>query len=610
MSMNENIENTIPSCTECGQVEVPLYTVTVDGEERKVCADCLERLGFAVCHDCGQVVPLDDTVEIDAGWGYSGGRWHRLHFRVCADCADENYVRCDSCGEYFDPDRNGLHDNWGTNICPSCEDSYRVCSDCGRIIHEDYAWYDDDTDEYYCEDCWSNRTPKYINSYGYKPYPIFGTTHGNVTTYEDSDLTFGVELEIDDGNDIRGCSVALHDLTDMLYQKHDGSLDDGIEIVTHPGTLAYHMTEFPWEDVCSTSLRYGFRSHEAGTCGLHIHVGRKQLGNTDSERKATVGKVVLLVDRLWNYIARFSRRGGDFHWAERPGLEYILSDSGMTGARLIDRVLRHEDDAGRYRAVNLQNSSTIEFRFNRGTLRKDTILASIQMASNLCLYAKNHALEDVLGATWDDIQHVNEYDELNSYCSARFEGQDFGTLPEAYKLRNPNDPVTPDPDAALKVGDIVSVDGKMATVISAEDESMPLLWFHAYCGYHDATFSALPEDAHGHCYWVSRGRIGLVARANEVRPGDGIIGQLVMQCERGSDMECYNDWREDLRNRIGVVIDGGRSLANVKWFGFSGGHSCGGLLTGEDYRSGWNFRTNDLVYLGTYEDGTPASLDF
>ena len=40
--------------------------------------------------------------------------------------------------------------------------------------------------------------------------------------------------------------------------------------------------------------------------------------------------------------------------------------------------------AGRYTCVNLQNSSTIEFRIFRGTLKYNTFLAALQMVNRIC----------------------------------------------------------------------------------------------------------------------------------------------------------------------------------------------------------------------------------
>jgi len=101
---------------------------------------------------------------------------------------------------------------------------------------------------------------------------------------------FGVELEADHGNEK---DAAARDVTfgDLSYVKHDGSLtDDGIEIVTHPCSLRYHLEQFPWDEILSSLADYGFRSHDTSTCGLHVHVSRSAFGETSDEQDLTAAK--------------------------------------------------------------------------------------------------------------------------------------------------------------------------------------------------------------------------------------------------------------------------------------------------------------------------------
>lgn len=55
---------------------------------------------------------------------------------------------------------------------------------------------------------------------------------------------FGVALEIDNGGADRYNAEKLLNIANAdaenLYIKTDGSLDDGLELVTHPMTLTYH----------------------------------------------------------------------------------------------------------------------------------------------------------------------------------------------------------------------------------------------------------------------------------------------------------------------------------------------------------------------------------
>lgn len=80
-----------------------------------------------------------------------------------------------------------------------------------------------------------------IHEYSYRPAPNF---YGNGPRF------FGVELEIDEGGEYESkakklLNVANRD-TENIYIKHDGSLDEGLELVTHPMSLEYQLTKMPW----------------------------------------------------------------------------------------------------------------------------------------------------------------------------------------------------------------------------------------------------------------------------------------------------------------------------------------------------------------------------
>ncbi len=111
-----------------------------------------------------------------------------------------------------------------------------------------------------------------IHDYGYKPEPIF---------YGDSKRYFGVELEIDGaGKDSDNAdellSIANKD-EEHIYIKGDGSLDDGMELVTYPMSLDCHK-DFQWDEIMKKAIYLGYRSHQTSTCGLHVHVNRDCLG--------------------------------------------------------------------------------------------------------------------------------------------------------------------------------------------------------------------------------------------------------------------------------------------------------------------------------------------
>ena len=71
--------------------------------------------------------------------------------------------------------------------------------------------------------------------------------------------------------------------------------------------------------------------------------------------------------------------------------------------------------------TNLQNSATIEFRMYRGTLKLNTLLATLQFTDGLCRFAKEHSIDDVYDVSWDEFinDDVFDYDELRNYLPER-----------------------------------------------------------------------------------------------------------------------------------------------------------------------------------------------
>ena len=257
----------------------------------------------------------------------------------------------------------------------------------------------------------------YINRYGYKPYPVFKTA---TDVFDDSDeikeLMFGVELEIDKGCDPEETAEDLIDTCSDIYCKHDGSLtDEGIEIVTHPCSLEYHCKQLGWEKIVDVARNHDYTSQQASTCGLHIHVGRWQMGETEKERESTAAKVVVLVSRFWNQMVTFSRRRESqlSEWAALP-----MYDFGRVKESLLPHALDTRS-SGRYQAVNLCNYATVEFRLFNGTLNPDTIKASLQLVNNIVNYAKDHDTDEVIASQWNEVAQYESFPELNCYLAER-----------------------------------------------------------------------------------------------------------------------------------------------------------------------------------------------
>lgn len=169
---------------------------------------------------------------------------------LCPECAESLTDLCSCCGE-----RIWISNNAGDNsitLCQHCYDNhYCACEGCGAIIHFNSAYRTDDDDGDFCWDCYTHHQSKrkVIHDYHYKPTPEF------FPLYDAKEIYLGVELEIDNGGEDSYNAEELlkvaNELEEHLYIKHDGSLNDGLELVSHPATLDYHRNHIPWERIIS-----------------------------------------------------------------------------------------------------------------------------------------------------------------------------------------------------------------------------------------------------------------------------------------------------------------------------------------------------------------------
>lgn len=330
---------------------------------------------------------------------------------LCPSCQVEHTVMCSCCGQIiWKSDNAGTAD---TPLCESCrEDAYTTCVRCGALIRNEDARYrrsDEDGDYPYCTHCFSRLNPAGINDYYYKPKPIF---------YGEAARFFGVELEIDgagedDDNAHYVMEIANREGKERIYCKHDGSLEDGFEIVTHPMTLRYHQKEMPWAAVLDRAKGMGYTSHQAGTCGLHIHVNRDSFGPTEAEQDACIARILYFFERHWEELLKFSRRT-EYQlekWAARYGYKdqphEILNHAKKGGG------------GGRYSSINLVNQDTIEFRIFRGTLKYNTLIATLQLVSRVCDVALLMTDEQIKAMSWTSFAARCTEPELVQYLKER-----------------------------------------------------------------------------------------------------------------------------------------------------------------------------------------------
>ena len=323
---------------------------------------------------------------------------------------------CEWCSSEIVDDNEGIELYTGP-ICYSCyANESTTCDFCSDVHHYNDSEECYDCSNYYCNTCVNDHDCESVseipgmNDYSYKPYPIF---HGN------GPLFMGVELECDEGNknvdpSFIGNLSQYSEGEKLFYLKEDGSLDRGFEVVTHPASLNYHMKKFPWGNIVDVVSGAGYSSHDTDTCGLHVHVSRAGLGRTPSSQELVLSKMVLLFWRFWDQLATFSRRDLSRlrEWS-KGNHEHSQYYTGNIVHDLDD--IKGSND--RYVAINMHTGQeTVEFRLFRGTLRRDSIIATLQMLDVLIRLCQDVGITKIYSMNWEEIiERAQVYNELSTY---------------------------------------------------------------------------------------------------------------------------------------------------------------------------------------------------
>ena len=261
------------------------------------------------------------------------------------------------------------------------------CKECNEEIYHNNPFIVREEGTY-CYTCYRDSSVSlgegvmlFLHSYEYKPTPKFHSLKNHKRKQEKGLLYLGVELEVEAERDLplEDFSGQLIDCpTSKYYFKVDNSLDFGVEVVSEPCTLAYHLNRFNWERLLSYLRENGFESHNTESCGLHIHINKDFLTYMDGV------KLGLFVYGNQYFMEQFSRRGENTAYSKyKKGFEQ--SSMGAKWHTHYNELARSDD---RYEALNFTNYNTIEFRMFKGTLKTATFLATLEFVSALISYVK------------------------------------------------------------------------------------------------------------------------------------------------------------------------------------------------------------------------------
>lgn len=233
-------------------------------------------------------------------------------------------------------------------------------------------------------------------------------------------LFVGVELEVESP---REYPDHLSDLVDELMGntatcERDGSLNEGFEIITEPATPAAYCDSFKLEELCRLLDSHGAKSHDTRTCGLHVHLSRAALGASEQARDMVCAKILVLMDKFTDELTKFARREWvNGRWA--PKYHNFNANGEQSTKKLLEKYKPCKDSGDRYKALNLTNDATIEFRIFRGTLNPTALKATVLLCATMVEFCKTHTTPQVQACTWGELICSCSRPELNEYVTKR-----------------------------------------------------------------------------------------------------------------------------------------------------------------------------------------------
>lgn len=369
----------LPVCSKCFDIAESGVTKII--HEGMICEGCASKMELSVCLRCGNKYKSESEEHV-----YICGE----ETIVCPNCANEA-IEC----RYHDRLELDSGQNYVENendyVCDDAIQTgdYSCCENCGELfyVHDD-GWYGEYEGETLCRSCAENMEDEgEIRSYYYKPDPKFFIGEGDYSYDEEGGkLYLGIELEVDGDHPGRFSTELVDALGSYVYVKHDGSLDNGAEVVTHPLESNFALEWDGWEKIRAIALDNGMESHNPGTCGLHIHLNRLFFGKTELQRDYAISKLIYVFDKFEDDLMKFSRRrSADVsQWCRFPHGDMQPEDDEIKRKDKLKNV-----SYTRYTAINLQNENTVEVRLWRGTLNLDTLFATIDFTQALARFVKH-----------------------------------------------------------------------------------------------------------------------------------------------------------------------------------------------------------------------------
>lgn len=407
-------------CENCQSWHDASETHYKDHNNYHICSTCKE-LYYKECSQCNRLVKKDSIVRVKV----FGTNNYIYACDTCRNygCYEYKFRTCKVCNKFYAIPTNMNFDNnfLERNAQYFCDEHYRewvYCTSCGRAYNSEEDRVSIHTHQQ-CKRCYDREKKKEsLKNYGFKPTPEFKTSKDETKANDFTGIEYETELSSNTDQEVIDLAYAGTEKTsDFVYAKTDGSLDNGVEFVTHPITLKAwldtYLDRFD-KELLEPIKKIGIKSTPVNA-GIHIHLNRKCLGSNVETRQKVIDRICYLLSTQSNYslLTTFCKRYSNKinRWAS----SYTITNTDIEVPIRDSIYLSHD----RYKVVNLCNSDTIEFRCFASTDKIKDIKAFLIFVYNVVDYCKKHSDKTIKQT---DLRKVLTYrypDFMNEYIKER-----------------------------------------------------------------------------------------------------------------------------------------------------------------------------------------------
>lgn len=266
------------------------------------------------------------------------------------------------------------------------------CDECGTS-YIDYNLTNNN--EHVCQTCIQNYQ---VRSYSHKVEDELGFE-------ETDDIVFGVELEYE--------NVSARDVFKTLkghaLPKRDGSIIDGVEIVTRPARMKSHKQKLE-------NFFNAIKVKSEPNTGMHVHIERKKLSQFQ------IGFIMEFLNKkhLSEHLVKIAGRDYRINSYTRSNEIYTMT-YGVYYDNKYNKLLRNPTD--KYSPLNTSKPSTVEIRIFSSPETAEECFAKLDFVEALVKYSSPYSvhvksLKEKFN--WDTftkfmIEHKKDYPHYNNY---------------------------------------------------------------------------------------------------------------------------------------------------------------------------------------------------